>query len=274
MAPPERRNIVFSLKQTGVPLGGVLAGLATPALALAFGWQAAVGGLALISLLLAAALIPLRPALDDDREPAAPVLRRPLAGLSLVLRLAPLRWLSIAVFFLSAVQLCLSAYLVVFLVEEGGLSLVAAGALLAATQAAGFSGRLLWGWLADRIGDGNGVMLGLAGVMLLASVATALVTPAWPLTGVYALFLVFGITAIGWNGVFMAEVARLAPRGEVGNATAGALVPTFGGVLFGPSFFALAYAAIGSYAMTFGGLALAALAAGLSLVVGRRASLR
>ncbi|WP_421709970.1 MFS transporter [Algihabitans sp.] len=274
VAPPERRNIVFSLKQTGVPLGGVLAGLATPALALAFGWQAAVGGLALISLLLAAALIPSRPALDDDREPAAPVLRRPLAGLSLVLRLAPLRWLSIAVFFLSAVQLCLSAYLVVFLVEEGGLSLVAAGALLAATQAAGFSGRLLWGWLADRIGDGNGVMLGLAGVMLLASVATALVTPAWPLIGVYALFLVFGITAIGWNGVFMAEVARLAPRGEVGNATAGALVPTFGGVLFGPSFFALAYAAIGSYAMTFGGLALAALAAGLSLVVGRRASLR
>ena len=274
VTPPERRNIVFSLKQTGVPLGGVLAGLATPALALAFGWQAAVGGLALVSLLFAAALIPLRPALDDDREPAAHVLRRPLAGLSLVLRLAPLRWLSIAVFFLSAVQLCLSAYLVVFLVEEGGLSLVAAGALLAATQAAGFSGRLLWGWLADRIGDGNGVMLGLAGVMLLASVATALVTPAWPLTAVYGLFLVFGITAIGWNGVFMAEVARLAPRGEVGNATAGALVPTFGGVLFGPSFFALAYAAIGSYAMTFGGLALAALAAGLSLVAGRRASLR
>lgn len=274
VAPPERRNIVFSLKQTGVPLGGVLAGLATPALALALGWQAAVGGLALVSLLLAAALVRLRPALDDDRDPAAPVLRRPLAGLLLVLRLAPLRWLSIAVFFLSAVQLCLSAYLVVFLVEESGFSLVAAGALLAATQAAGFSGRLIWGWLADRLRDGNGVMLGLAGVMLLASIATALVTPDWPLIAVYALFLVFGITAIGWNGVFMAEIARLAPRGEVGNATAGALVPTFGGVLFGPSLFALAYAVIGSYAMTFGGLALAALAAGLSLGVGRRASSR
>ncbi|WP_119165844.1 MFS transporter [Algihabitans albus] len=274
VVPPERRNIVFSLKQTGVPLGGILAGLATPAVAVAFGWQTAIGSLALVSLLLATALAPLRPGLDDDRDANAPIFGRPLAGLSLVLRLSSLRWLSIAVFFLSAIQLSLGAYLVVFLVEEVGLGLVAAGALLAATQAAGFSGRLIWGWLADRLGDGNGVMLGLAAVMLLAALATTLVTPSWPLVAVSALFLVFGVAAIGWNGVFMAEIARLAPRGEVGNATAGALVLTFGGVLFGPSFFALAYAGIGSYALTFGGLALAALAAGISLVAGRKISSR
>lgn len=274
VAPPARRNIVFSLKQTGVPAGGVLAGLATPALAVAFGWQAAIGGIALVSLLFLLTLAPLRSALDNDRDLAAPVFGRPLAGLSLVLRVAPLRWLSVAVFFLSAVQLCLSAYLVIFLVKEIGLDLVTAGALLAATQAAGFAGRLLWGWLADRLGDGNGVMLAIAAIMLLASLATAAVTPAWPLAAVCTLFLVFGATAIGWNGVFMAEIARLAPEGEVGNATAGALVPTFGGVLFGPSLFALAYGALGSYALTFGGLALAALAACLSMIAGRRSSSR
>lgn len=274
VAPPTRRNIVFSLKQTGVPAGGILAGLVTPALAVAFGWQAAIGGIAVVSLVFLLALVRLRPGLDDDRDPTAPVFGRPLAGLSLVLRVAPLRWLSVAVFFLSAVQLCLSAYLVIFLVKEGGLDFVTAGALLAATQAAGFAGRLLWGWLADRLGDGNGVMLAIAAIMLLAALATALVTPAWPLAAVYALFLVFGGTAIGWNGVFMAEIARLAPGDEVGNATAGALVPTFGGVLFGPSLFALAYAALESYALTFGGLALVALAAGLSLIAGRRASSR
>ena len=61
---------------------------------------------------------------------------------------------------------------------------------------------------------------------------------------------------------------------SIGNATAGALVPTFGGVLFGPSLFALAYGALGSYALTFGGLALAALAACLSMIAGRRSSSR
>ncbi len=271
VTPARHRNTVFSLKQTGVPAGGILAGLATPALAVAFGWQAAIGGIALASLLLLVALAPLRAGLDADRDPSLPVLRRPLAGLLLVLRLAPLRWMSVGVFFMSAIQLSLSAYLVVFLVEEGGLGLVPAGALLAATQAAGFVGRLLWGWLADRVGDGNGVLLGLVALMLAASLLTALVTPEWPLAAVYALFLVFGASAIGWNGVFMAEIVRLAPPSEVGNATAGALVPTFGGVLFGPSLFAVAYKLLDSYALTFGGLTLVAVAAGLALFMARLA---
>src|SRR3970282_215610 len=35
---PKTRNLVISLKQTGVPLGGVAAGLTAPTLALGFGW--------------------------------------------------------------------------------------------------------------------------------------------------------------------------------------------------------------------------------------------
>lgn len=270
--PAERRNLVFSIKQTGVPAGGILAGLATPAIAVAFGWQAGIAVIGLVGLVQALALAPLRRQLDDDRDPSVRVLRRPLSGFVLVMRVPVLRWLSIGVFFLSAIQLCLSAYLVVFLVEEAGMGLVAAGALLAATQAAGFSGRLLWGALADRIGDGNAVMLGLVGGILAAALVAAQVTPDWPVPALYALFLAFGATAIGWNGVFMAEIARLAPRGEVGTATAGALVPTFAGVLFGPSLFAVAYKLIDSYALTFGGLALVALGSGTALLAGRRAA--
>jgi MFS family permease len=36
---PERRAFAFSLKQSALPLGGVLAGLTAPGLALALGWQ-------------------------------------------------------------------------------------------------------------------------------------------------------------------------------------------------------------------------------------------
>jgi len=38
-SPPARRNLVFSIQQTSVPLGGVIAALASPAIAVNFGWR-------------------------------------------------------------------------------------------------------------------------------------------------------------------------------------------------------------------------------------------
>ena len=43
-APAERRNLIFSLKQTGVPFGGIGAALITPAIAVTFGWRWALLG--------------------------------------------------------------------------------------------------------------------------------------------------------------------------------------------------------------------------------------
>ena len=41
LTPPAHRNLVFSIKQAGVPLGGVLGGLAIPPLIEAMGWRLA-----------------------------------------------------------------------------------------------------------------------------------------------------------------------------------------------------------------------------------------
>src|SRR5690606_15883691 len=38
-SPPSKRNLVFSIKQAGVALGGVIAGLAIPAIVFATGWR-------------------------------------------------------------------------------------------------------------------------------------------------------------------------------------------------------------------------------------------
>ena len=40
--PPDRINLILSIRQIGVPLGGVLSGLIVPPLVLSFGWQAAL----------------------------------------------------------------------------------------------------------------------------------------------------------------------------------------------------------------------------------------
>jgi len=68
--PPERLSLVFSLKQTGVPIGGVVAGLLVPQFERLMGWQWAFVIVAAFCLLCAYAVNPLSPALDGDRDPS------------------------------------------------------------------------------------------------------------------------------------------------------------------------------------------------------------
>src|SRR5512136_2863245 len=68
-APPGRRALVFSIKQSGVPLGGVLAGLVLPPAVAAFGWRWALVVGALMSVAAALMVQPLRAPLDRAREP-------------------------------------------------------------------------------------------------------------------------------------------------------------------------------------------------------------
>jgi len=250
--PARRRNLIFSLKQTGVPLGGVLAGLMLPGLGLAHGWQTALAVSAGLALSMAALLQITRPAWDDDRQPAH---RRdgpsPLSGLALVWAHPGLRALALMTFCFAAVQLSLTTFMVTLLVEGLDRSLVLAGMVASIAQVAGALGRVFWGWLADRLGGGM-LTLALIGVIsMLCALATGFMTPTWPTWLIAVLLTLFGVSAIGWNGVFLAEVARMCPPGQVGMATGGALFFTFAGVGVGPALFSAMVPILGGYAATF-----------------------
>ena len=78
------------------------------------------------------------------------------------------------------------------------------------------------------------------------------------MAAILATSAVFGATAIGWNGVMLSEVARLAPANRVGAITGASGFVTFGGVMIGPPSFALIAALTGGYRYgfaTFGSLA-------------------
>jgi hypothetical protein len=61
----------------------------------------------------------------------------------------------------------------------------------------------------------------------------------------------FGFSIVGWNGLWMAEIARTSRPGEVGLATGGVLVFTYVGIVLGPATFATVYKLIGSYGVTY-----------------------
>jgi MFS family permease len=254
LTTPARRNMVFAVKQTGVPLGAAAAGLALPSLALLLGWRGAALVVAAALLAAAAALQGLRPHWDAERDPTAP-LRAGSGSAWRELRASPgLQALAAIGALYAAIQLALGAYAVTMLVEEFGWGPVASGAAAALVQGMGAVARLAWAWLADRWRAGLSVLA----VIGVGSAAAAVLLPlavGWPVPAVLALIAVLGFCAAGWNGVLIAEAARIAPPGRAGAATGGVLALTFAGVVTGPSAFALVVALAGGYSTAFAVLA-------------------
>lgn len=255
-APSGRRNLVFAIKQTGTPLGGMLASLLLPALSAWLGWRGAILASVLLFLAIAFPLWLRRPAWDDDRDPGARIRGSLFNGVRAALGHATLRGLAIVGLSYACYQFCLFSFIVTMLVVDFEWSLIAAGWMATAMQAGGISGRIGWSMLADRIG--RGIEL-LAVIGLLASalgVVVASMTSAWPLVAIIAVLFFFGFCLVGWNGLYMAEVARVAGPENVGIATGGVLVFTFAGIVIGPAAFATVYKLAGSYALTYGLFAL------------------
>ena len=91
-------NLVMSLRQIGVPLGGVLAALILPPLALAIGWRSALlAELGPVLLLMVSMEFPRR-RWDGDREPARRVFGRALWQPFALLSDSRFRRLSVASF--------------------------------------------------------------------------------------------------------------------------------------------------------------------------------
>jgi predicted MFS family arabinose efflux permease len=185
---------------------------------------------------LSVAMHPAQRAWDRDRDAAATVFARPLESIALVWRNPILRWLAVSSFVYSAVQLCLAGFLATYLVAEVGLDLVVAGTILAVTHSAGAAGRLAWGWLADRLRSGSAAMIALGLLGIVGALATAAASTGWPLFLIAAATALFGFCAMGWNGVFMAVIARQAPH-AIGAATGGSLTITYAGIVVGPAAF-------------------------------------
>jgi len=156
-------------------------------------------------------------------------------------------------------QMCMGTFLVVFLAQRIGLTLGAAGAALSAAMIAGSIGRILWGVVADNWMSSRAVLGWLGALMALSAFVTASMSPSWPYAAMLLVSFLYGACAFGWNGVLLAEVVHISPKGTAGSATGASLAITYAGVVFLPTMFWLIVHVSGSYAAAFaaaGGLTL------------------
>ena len=269
--PSSLFSLTFSIKQTGVPLGGALAGALVPTLILAFGWRWSAVAIGVACVAGALLLQPTRRLYDTGLNASAPIsLRSVFAPIGMVTRDPKLVEMAIVSFVFGGVQITLVAYLVTFLTDAFAMTLVLAGFVMSASQLASVVGRVLWGLVADHLFSRR-TMLGLLGAgMGLCALSSLTAGPQWPLWLLFVYATVFGTTAVGWNGVFLAEVARLAPPGQTGQATGGCMFFTFLGVVVSPPLFSLVLGAGGSYAVAYAIFGAPALLAGAWLLCVRR----
>lgn len=271
-ADASNRNLVFSIKQTGVPAGTALAGVLVPPLTVAFGWQAAAATVAAACVLIALLVQPLRAPLDADRDRSARISLAALAdGLRLVGRTPRLRTMAAVSFVYAGMQMCVSAFAVAYLADELGLPLVTAGLALTSANAAGIVARIVWGGVADRWLAPRATLALIGWLMAAASGAAALFDVSWSLAPLLLVCVALGATAIGWNGVYLSEVARLAPAGKAAVATGGCLFFTFVGVVVCPFLFGWLQRATGSYALCYA--VGAGVCAAVAALLSRRAAL-
>lgn len=265
-APPGRRNLIFAIKQAGVPIGAMLAATLLPRLSESIGWEAAIGVSSLMLTVLAIPLLARRSRWDNDADPTANLKAGGLAGLKLVWHNQVLRSLAFTGMCFAGFQVCLIAFAVTMLATEFGWSLIDAGMIAALMQIAGVAGRLSWSLLADRFGHGLAILAIVGAMATLFALMTSAMTPLWPVLALIVVLAGFGFSIIGWNGVYMAQTARISGARDVGIATGGVLMFNFAGVIVAPATFGMVAKLTGSIATTFGLFALLPFAGTLLLI--------
>jgi MFS family permease len=229
--PAAERGFALGVRQTAIPLGGLISALVLPTLGLraAFAFLAAlcVGGAA-----FGVAAIREPEAAEDDVLEAR--------GLSATLRDHRLWLLCGGSSLYLVAQLAITGFLVLFLHDERGLSAAAAAGVLGGVQVVAAGLRIGGGRWSDRLGSRLRPLrlVGVASAVTLALAAAALSAPLVVLVPAY---VIAGGLSMAWNGLSFTVAAELAGRRRSGAAlgmqqsalaAAGAIVPpAFAGVV-------------------------------------------
>lgn len=255
--------LVVSVRQTGVPVGTALVALIAPHVAQQSGWQSMT--LPVLAVLAATFMLSL-PGLKAFGALSVnlPPRQHPLRSVRSTLQQPATRRLAVVAGLYATNQAALTTYLVPGLVWLHGLSVGKSAGYLAIATVAGAAARIVFGITTAHWGR---AMLHLALIGLLTGLAWLLLL--WPLPSVFRLTagsMLLGATAMGWNGILLAEMGLTAPAGRTAEAVATGTSFAYLGVLVAPLAFVGLDHALGSKTAALAALAMLAVFAGASLL--------
>lgn len=209
---PRRRGLSMSIKQSGIPLGGILAGLLVPNVAMAAGWRWSMLipiGACIALAVISSRLQRVRPLGSGEAE----------GSLTRVQVRLPHAYMF--GFFMAGIQVAIFIFLALYLVDVRGFDASGAGSALALLLVGGLVGRPAWGWVSDRVHDER------VRVLQMAALLSAVFLVMLPFVDDSVLFVVLlgiGLCSVGWNGVYLALITESVPAGLIGSTTGIALL--------------------------------------------------
>ncbi|GAB6155001.1 MFS transporter [Desulfosporosinus burensis] len=264
--PFSQRAMALGIRQTGVPLGGMVAALIIPPIAIRFGWQ-----MAMVTMSAGAvfgAVVCLLTYRDHPAEVGSTNLIKGRQWTHL-LRNKNIWLVGLTGITYVAAQYTIVTYLVLYLHDKTGQSVALASRFLALVQFGGMVGRIFWGYVSDNyflgkrkpvLGIIGIIAAGMAFVMLFLSQTT----PLW-IVGLATW--IFGFTAIGWNGIYVTMLSEMVGKDQAGTAVGMGLTLLQLGVLTIPPAFGLLVDLSGSYEISWIGLGILMALGALTLLL-------
>jgi sugar phosphate permease len=205
----DQRGFALGIRQTALPIGGLIAALALPPIAAAGGVSAGLAALAggcLAAAIAGASGLREAPAGDEDLHDLGHPVRDPRM------------WrLSIGSAFVLVAQISILSFLILFLHQERGLSTGAAAGVFALIQALGALLRIASGRWSDRVHARIAPLRRLA-LALAATLAGSAALLTAPLPVLLPVFVAAGALSLSWNGLSFTAAAELAGRRRAGAA--------------------------------------------------------
>ena len=148
-------------------------------------------------------------------------------------------YLSAVMALLGLVQGTVVSFLILYMIEKLGYSFLEAGTLFTSVMISGAVGRILWGYLSDRLFGARRkpVLIIISTLALLAVMALAV----WNVTLSKWLFMpvliVLGLSTVGWNSVALVLVTEISAESKIGTSVGLIATISWVGVASGPIIF-------------------------------------
>jgi sugar phosphate permease len=140
---------------------------------------------------------------------------------------------------LGLAQGVISTFLILYINERLGYSLLAAGSFLSMLMIGAATGRSLWGVVSDRLFDGNRKpVLNIISVVAAVSITIlAFWNSVWPDWLLMIVVIITGMSCIGWNGICLATVSEISDSDKTASSIGLASTLGWAGLFIGPIVF-------------------------------------